>query len=227
MTVTVPARSDARLLSPENIVEIDGEPRICDTRLGAALGFLNARKIRELIERNLAEIETYGPTPRRGAMVEIGSGARREVSEFWLTEPQALLVSMFARTTRAAEVRKALIEAFLAFRAGKALPAPKKRFEGLTFGQATNACAYIGRMVGGDDAALVQEAMDWAHRRLAAPDPARPAAPVFKLSLAHRINIASYGASLAQRTEAERRTGRDTHDAYNAALEAIFTMLGG
>ena len=170
MTAPVPAREPTRLLTPDHILLIDGEPRICDVRLGGALGFLHARKIRELIERNLAEIETYGAAPRRGALQARGDrGGTQEVAEYWLSESQALLVCMFARTARAAEVRKALIAAFLAYRAGKALPAPL---------------------------------------------PEKP----FALSLAQRINVASYAATMI---------GKGDRDAYDRALEFVFRSLGG
>jgi hypothetical protein len=36
--------------------------------------------------RNLEELEKQGPLRHDGAMVEIGSGAQREVQEYWLNE---------------------------------------------------------------------------------------------------------------------------------------------
>jgi hypothetical protein len=36
--------------------------------------------------RNLEELEKHGPLRHDGAMVEIGSGAQREVQEYWLNE---------------------------------------------------------------------------------------------------------------------------------------------
>ncbi|PXX36233.1 MULTISPECIES: hypothetical protein [unclassified Thalassospira] len=92
------------------------EPRICARHLGESLGFDRPRKIRDLIERNLEELNTYGPTPHRGAMVRIGSGAQRNVQEYWLNEEQALLICMFARTTRAQAVRREVITVFTAWR---------------------------------------------------------------------------------------------------------------
>lgn len=96
----------------------DTEPRICVRRLGERLGFERPRKIRDLVERNLDELKTYGPTPHRGAMVEIGSGAVREVQEYWLNEEQAILICMFARTSEAAAVRREIIQVFMAWRRG-------------------------------------------------------------------------------------------------------------
>jgi hypothetical protein len=56
-------------------------PRILDLRFAETLGFERPRDIRKLIERNEHELERYGPLRHRGAMVDIGSGAQREVQE--------------------------------------------------------------------------------------------------------------------------------------------------
>jgi hypothetical protein len=109
-----------------DLQEIDGEPRVLDLKLAEALDFRRPRKIREIIERHLAELETHGYAPRRGAMVEIGSGARREVFEYLLNEPQALLICMFARTAKAAAVRKQVIDVFMAWRRGHLLQTEEK-----------------------------------------------------------------------------------------------------
>jgi len=107
------------IISLSDLVTTDAEPRVLDLRLSEALGFERPRKIRDLITRNMAEIEAHGPAPHRGALVERPQGGTVEVTEYWLNEPQALLVCMFARTARAAEVRKNLIEVFMAWRRGQ------------------------------------------------------------------------------------------------------------
>jgi hypothetical protein len=99
--------------------QIEQEPRIRDTDLGTALGLDRPRKIRELIERNILELQGYGQAPRRGALVERPDRGSIEVMEYWLNEPQALLICMFARTDRAAEVRRQVIEIFMAWRHGR------------------------------------------------------------------------------------------------------------
>ncbi|WHS33224.1 hypothetical protein QLQ09_23495 [Brucella sp. NM4] len=94
--------------------EIDDEPRIKDLRLGEGLGFSRPRAIRQIIERNLAELETYGSSAtRRGAY------RGQPFSEYYLNEGQALLICMFAKTVAAAAVRKALIDVFMEYRRGK------------------------------------------------------------------------------------------------------------
>jgi hypothetical protein len=70
------------------LVEINGEPRVVDTVLGKALGYERPRKIRELIERYREQLEQLGPLPQRGAMVDIGSGAIRAVTEYLLNREQ-------------------------------------------------------------------------------------------------------------------------------------------
>ncbi len=99
--------------------DFDGQPRIRDILLGERLGYERPRKIRDLIEKNITEVESFGPSPRIGAMVDIGSGAQREAQEYWLNEAQALLVCMFSRTDAAAMVRRSLIQVFMAWRRGQ------------------------------------------------------------------------------------------------------------
>ena len=99
--------------------DVDGEPRIRDVDLGERLGMARPDKIRQLIERNRAELETYGPLAQHGTMVEIGSGARREVTEYDLNEPQSVLVCMKSNAPKAADVRREVIEVFMAYRHGQ------------------------------------------------------------------------------------------------------------
>lgn len=117
---------------------LDDEPRVQDLRLAEALGFERPRKIRELITRNEPELSRYGSllgaqAPRRGAQEpEVcgtvpqntdPKGRGRPGLEYWLNEAQALLICMFSRTDQAARVRRELVEVFMAWRRGRALPA--------------------------------------------------------------------------------------------------------
>lgn len=90
---------------------INHEPRLEDMLLGEKLGYENPRKIRELIKRNIVELEAYGGCPTVGRLVE-----GNQVTVYYLNEAQALLICMFSRTEKAAEVRKAIIEVFMAYR---------------------------------------------------------------------------------------------------------------
>ena len=106
------------------LTDISGEPRARDIDLAERLGFERPRKIREIIERNLAEIETLGSSPRRGAMIQVGKGAERAVEEYWLNEEQALLVSVLSKAQNAPVVRAMLIKTFVAWRRGHLVEAP-------------------------------------------------------------------------------------------------------
>ena len=101
------------------------EPRVRDLELGERLGLGQPRDIRKLIYRNADELGRHGPLLQSEAMVAIGSGARRATTEYLLTEGQALLVCMVARTPKAAEVRRQVIEVFLAWRRGELQAAPR------------------------------------------------------------------------------------------------------
>lgn len=102
---------------------VNHEPRILDLRIAERLGMGNPRSIRETIEANRAELERYGslsvvPTnPRKKG--------GRPGREFYLNEPQTVLLCMLSRTERAADVRQEVIEVFMAYRRGE-LAAPAK-----------------------------------------------------------------------------------------------------
>lgn len=96
------------------LTELSGEPRIRDLDLAERLGFDRPRKIRELIERNRAEVESFGTCPA------VGRATRgNRVNEFYLNEEQALLVAVLSSTPRAPAVRAALIRTFVAYRRGQ------------------------------------------------------------------------------------------------------------
>ena len=104
--------------------DVDGEPRIRDVDLGERLGMARPTNIRGVIEKNRAELEAYGPLHTTRAMVEIGSGAQRETTAYDLNEPQSVLVCMKSAAPRAPEVRREVIEVFMAWRCGRCrLPA--------------------------------------------------------------------------------------------------------
>ncbi|MFY7960724.1 MAG: hypothetical protein ACOVVK_11660 [Elsteraceae bacterium] len=103
-------------------IEVNHEPRILDMRLAERLGMKNVHSIRPLIEKNRAELEMHGPISAAPRMVVTGSGAKREVIEFWLNEGQALVVCMLSRTKIAPTIRYEVITVYQAFRAGRLQP---------------------------------------------------------------------------------------------------------
>lgn len=144
---------------------VNHEPRIHDITLGKALGFARHRAIRQIVERNLAELETYGSVAPHGVAQLRKNGATHEVVEYYLNEPQALLICMFSKTERAAMVRKEVIDVFMAYRRGilepktvevkshtRRLPPPKPEVErgpatGLPYGRYLITVDLEGRIV--------------------------------------------------------------------------------
>ena len=102
-------------ISAGDLVIIQNEPRVTDAALARTLGFARVRKIRELIRNHKDEIESFGSlAPHIGA--KIGRG--RPQSGFLLNEHQALLVAILSNAPNAREVRRTLIEAFVAWKRG-------------------------------------------------------------------------------------------------------------
>jgi hypothetical protein len=79
------------------VIDRDAEPRVRDIRLAERLGFERPRKIRELIERNFAELETYGLLPRHRAPIVSGKGGVQWTEEYWLNEAQSSLLCMWSK----------------------------------------------------------------------------------------------------------------------------------
>lgn len=117
-------------LSIADIHSFNDEPRVLDLRLAEALGFERARDVRKLIERNMEELESHGLICAMVAQIKPDEnnprGAGKPGTEYHLNETQALLVCMFSRTVKAAEVRRLLIEVFMAWRKGELAPPEKE-----------------------------------------------------------------------------------------------------
>lgn len=124
MTIAVIARETARILSKTDLKIINDEPRIHDLHLADALGFEQLRDIRKLIARNFQEMKSLGKVCATVAQTLPQGG--RPGTEYYLNEAQALLICMFARTERAAEVRKQVIDVFMAWRRGEASKRPER-----------------------------------------------------------------------------------------------------
>ena len=102
----------------EDLKLIKGEPRMLDLRLGEALEFASPIKVRELIRRNQDELAVYGEVIPMVGKTQSDTGGRPG-EEFWLNETQALLVAMFSRTAKAAEVRFQILQVYVAYRRGE------------------------------------------------------------------------------------------------------------
>jgi len=97
----------------------DGEPRVLDTDLAERLGMANSLHIRtNVIARHRDELETYGTL-----FFEVKKTFGRPSKVYYLNEQQALLVVMYSRTEKAAELRREIIQVFHAWRHGRLVPA--------------------------------------------------------------------------------------------------------
>lgn len=123
------------LIPAESLIEFDNEPRILDITLAERLGMAVARTIRTVISDNIAELEMHGNllvTPTNSNIepyqedtsfrTPSGNPARgrgRPGKAYYLNEGQALVICALSRTPKAAQVRKLLIDVFMAYRQGK------------------------------------------------------------------------------------------------------------
>lgn len=110
---------------PLCIVEGDDEPRIRDLDVAEKLGFSRSRDFRKLVKNNLTELSRYGEiratVTRNGKINELtGAGPGAPATVYMLNEQQALLMCMFSNTPKAADVREAVIKAYVEWRRGPA-----------------------------------------------------------------------------------------------------------
>ncbi|WP_062223104.1 hypothetical protein [Aureimonas sp. D3] len=103
-------------ITPDQLDDRTGEPRVRDLLLGEMLGFSEARAIRKIIGRNLPELASHGEV--RDAVSQTSEDGGRPGKEYWLNEGQALVICALSRTPAAAAVRKQMIDVFLAYRRG-------------------------------------------------------------------------------------------------------------
>ena len=115
--------SSAPPLSPDNLSDQGGEPRVRDVDLAERLGFADPSMLKRLIERNAGELRTYGAISVTVTENKDPKGRGRPGKVSWLNEGQALVLCALSRTPRAAAVRKQVIDVFVAYRAGRLAPA--------------------------------------------------------------------------------------------------------
>lgn len=96
----------------------DEEPRIQDIELAARLGYARPRKIRDLIERLIADGKLNNIHHRPTVGRSIGQVAPVPADEYWLTEEQALLVTSQSRTPKAWELTVEMVRVFLLAKQG-------------------------------------------------------------------------------------------------------------
>lgn len=101
-------------------INIDEAPRIRDMVLAERLGFERPRAIRQIIERNRAELEGFGPLA-----TACGKSRGQNFTEFWLLEEQALVICALSRTPAAIAVRRQIITVYTEWRRQQSAPAAR------------------------------------------------------------------------------------------------------
>ncbi|WP_316224976.1 MULTISPECIES: hypothetical protein [unclassified Bradyrhizobium] len=150
------------LISISDLTTVEDEPRVKDVCIGEHLGMAQPLNIRATIEANRAELEGFGPIHAARELVVHGSGAQREITIYYLNEQQALLLCMFSRTAKAAEVRKALIEVFIAWRRGQTADPSQTRIDAryaLALAEAITHCEGDEIVLGPTDRELCAHAL--------------------------------------------------------------------
>ncbi|WP_211109476.1 helix-turn-helix domain-containing protein [Azospirillum tabaci] len=138
--------ADLPPLTPDQLNDQDGEPRVSDVILAERLGFGQPCDIRKLIERNRAELETYGEVCATVAQTTEKGG--RPGKAYYLNEGQALVICALSRTPQAALVRRQIIEVFLAYRRGK-LASPEGAALAALAAEVGRLAAVVGELVAG------------------------------------------------------------------------------
>lgn len=105
------------LIPASAIREVNDEPRVEDVLIAEYLGMPRPRDIRARIKANFNELSLHGEVCEKSSQTSVLGG--RPATTFYLNEPQALLLCMWANTEKAVEVRKLLIDVFMAWRQGK------------------------------------------------------------------------------------------------------------
>lgn len=131
---------------------IEGDARLADTHIQQALGYGRINDLHRIIKKHEQELGTYGEVFCRSGK-EPGSGSKggRPTLTYYLNEAQATLVCMFARTERAAEARRLIVEVFTAWRKGQLdqLPTPVVDPFAVAVGRAAHVVqhgVYVGDM---------------------------------------------------------------------------------
>lgn len=109
------------MLNERHLTVIDGDARIADTHVQQVLGYGRINDLHRIIRKHEEELESYGGVLCRSGKASSG----QNVLTYFLTEAQATLVCMFARTPRAAEARRLIVEVFTRWRRGEVVVPPK------------------------------------------------------------------------------------------------------
>ncbi|WP_454018455.1 hypothetical protein [Azospirillum sp. Marseille-Q6669] len=150
-------------LTPDQLNDQDGEPRVLDLTIADRLGMADRHKIRSLIVKNRAELESYGPLVEAegvsarqaetygevcATVAQTTDKGGRPGKAYYLNEGQALVICALSRTPQAALVRRQIIEVFLAYRRGK-LASPEGAALAALAAEVGRLAALVGELVVG------------------------------------------------------------------------------
>lgn len=195
------------MLAVTDLTVVENHARIPDARVQEALGYRHKKDLHAIIERYRDELEGYGGVyTQTSAKPPAGSKGGRPTLTYMLTEEQAVLICMFARTPKAAEARRMIIDVFLRWRRGEALPHAAS-VDGITLDKDD----YIALLR--DQNALLKGAVK---------KPRRAPIPLTNAEKAKIIALAADGKSTRQ---ISRETGRST--ATISLLRNGFRLIAG
>lgn len=100
----------------------EAETTVRDIVLSERLGYSKPADIRKLIKRHASALAEMGALRHAGVMVEIGSGAKREVREYSLNRAQAAFIISKARTPEATNLAIVIAELFAMHTENKLAP---------------------------------------------------------------------------------------------------------
>jgi hypothetical protein len=107
------------IITIDDIISMD-EARISSVRLGQALGYASNQQMNKLLRQHMEELTSYGIVPRNEGLLSGKAGM--PTTDHLLNEHQSIAIVMLSRTKIAAQVRRTMINAFIAFKSGP--PAP-------------------------------------------------------------------------------------------------------
>ncbi|KAF0122032.1 MAG: hypothetical protein FD152_3670, partial [Xanthobacteraceae bacterium] len=102
--------------------DIGDSERVSHKLVAVALGMPRDWALRELIERNIPELERYGEVTR--TVRETTAKGGRPGTVYWLNEGQCLLAAIRSDAPRAPDVRHQIITAFMEYRRRQVQPSP-------------------------------------------------------------------------------------------------------
>jgi len=95
--------------------------------LAERLGFSRPMDIRKIIHRNREKLNKFNHIATVAREAELGGGAKREVSEYYLNQKQAAFICMKSETDNAFEVQMEIIKVFDAYLSGDLVKADNKQ----------------------------------------------------------------------------------------------------